>query len=79
MRTLEQIRADRLVTDLPVWADCPFQYSRKTLEVRRGKFEPDENEMVVIWHKTAQKHIDLPTPLDAAGFNRAKKFLLRFC
>lgn len=48
--------AERLVTDLPIWTDCPFPVS-KGIEVRRGKFEIDEPEMIAFWRARTRQHV----------------------
>lgn len=49
---------ERLVTDLPIWTDCPFAVP-KEIEVRRGKFDQSEPEMISFWHPLTQRHVDL--------------------
>jgi len=46
-----------LVTDLPIWTDCPFQ-APKDVEVRRGKIAEDEPEIIAIWNPCTRKHVD---------------------
>jgi hypothetical protein len=75
----EARRKMRLVTDLPIWVDCPYPTSSK-IEVRRGKFEENEPEMIVLWSPKAQKHVDFEAAaLSAATFLAAKDLLLRVC
>jgi hypothetical protein len=75
----EARRKMRLVTDLPIWADCPYPTSSK-IEVRCGKFEDDEPEMIVLWSPKAQKHVDFEAAgISDATFLAAKDLLLRFC
>lgn len=46
-----------LVTDLPLWTDCPFRVP-KDIEVRRGKTAGDEPEIIALWNPKTQKHVD---------------------
>lgn len=52
-----------LVTDLPIWADCPFPVPPE-IEVRRGSH--DGQDCVSLWHPKSQRQA---TYYDANQFN----------
>lgn len=70
--------AERLVTDLPIWKECPF-CAPKGIEIRRGKFDEDELEMIVLWAPRTQKHVDFQAdhPVTESGFKAACEKLKR--
>jgi hypothetical protein len=46
-----------LVTDLLIWTDCPYR-APKGIEIRRGKPDDCDGEIIVLWAPVMQKHID---------------------
>lgn len=65
-----------LVTDLPIWTDCPYQCP-KALEIRKGRRIPDEPELVVLWDPKTRRHVDLEVEtLTAEQFEVAGNMLL---
>jgi hypothetical protein len=66
-----------LVTDIPIWKDCPFR-APKGIEIRRGKPSNDEPEVIVLWAPRMQKHIDFDaTALSETNFRAACEMLKR--
>lgn len=52
-----------LVTDLPIWADCPLPVPPE-IEVRRGSY--DGQDCVALWHPKSRRQA---TYYDAKQFN----------
>lgn len=46
-----------LVTDLPIWENCPYKVP-PDIEVRRGQHEGQD--LVVFWDSVNQLHVDIP-------------------
>jgi hypothetical protein len=60
--------AERLVTDLPIWTDCPFVVSQG-VEVRRGTAVADGPDIVALWNPSAQRHVAF-----SVGFSSQSSF-----
>jgi len=49
-----------LVTEVPVWTDCPFSSAVPDgVEIRRGRMPEWPDEMLIFWMPKAQKHVDV--------------------
>jgi hypothetical protein len=64
-----------LITDLPIWTDCPFR-APKEIEVRRGKPTDDKPEIIALWNPKTRKHVDFDADIvNSRTFNAAVNLL----
>lgn len=48
----------KLVTDMPIWRDCPFRHMLPNwVEIRK-----DEEDNIVLWSPQHQLHVDISAP-----------------
>lgn len=70
--------SERLVTDLPIWEDFPFPGEvPSSIEVRRGKFDGDAEDVIVFWHPEKQKNVDMAASVFYKGPEEAIRIALR--
>lgn len=61
-----------LVTDMPLWADCPFRKRvPAAIEIRRGLNEGID--MVTFWHPETELHVDVDASLVRTPQGRGKR------